>query len=100
MTDSAGASGSGRTTFVNTLIEQPLLPHRSAQLHRDPEDLHSPLDATAVAEAVARAHEEDPIRIKQYNVELEEDGTRIAMTVVDTPGFGEGIDNEYWQVGF
>lgn len=69
-------------------------------MHRDPEDLHSPLDPTAVAEAVARAHEEDPIRIKQYNVELEEDGTRIAMTVVDTPGFGEGIDNEYWLVSF
>jgi len=90
-----GASGSGRTTFVNTLIDQPLLPHRSASLHQDPQDLHSKLDPAAIAEAAARAHEVDPIRIKQHNVELEEDGARIALTIVDTPGFGEGIDNEH-----
>jgi len=55
-----GASGSGRTTFVNTLIDQPLLPHRSAALHQDPADLHSKLDPAAIADAAARAHEEDP----------------------------------------
>ena len=26
--------------------------------------------------------------------ELEEDGVRIALTIVDTPGFGDNIDNE------
>ena len=26
--------------------------------------------------------------------DLEEEGTRIALTVVDTPGFGDQIDNE------
>jgi cell division control protein 11 len=29
------------------------------------------------------------------NVELEEDGVRIALTIVDTPGFGDNIDNEF-----
>jgi cell division control protein 11 len=28
--------------------------------------------------------------------ELEEDGVRIALTVVDTPGFGDNIDNTAW----
>jgi len=32
------------------------------------------------------AHIEEAIRIKPVNVELEEDGVRIALTVVDTPG--------------
>jgi len=27
-------------------------------------------------------------------LELDEEGTRIALTVVDTPGFGDQIDNE------
>ncbi len=27
-------------------------------------------------------------------LELEEDGVRIALTIVDTPGFGDNIDNE------
>lgn len=28
-------------------------------------------------------------------VELDEDGVRIALTIVDTPGFGDNIDNEF-----
>ncbi len=27
--------------------------------------------------------------------ELEEDGVRISLTIVDTPGFGDQIDNEF-----
>jgi cell division control protein 11 len=27
-------------------------------------------------------------------LELEEDGTRISLTVINTPGFGDQIDNE------
>jgi septin family protein len=30
--------------------------------------------------------------------ELEEDGVRIALTLIDTKGFGDNIDNEYWSV--
>ncbi|ORY35576.1 Septin-domain-containing protein [Naematelia encephala] len=90
-----GASGTGRTTFVNTLVDQPLLTHRSQSLLTDPSNLHSPLDISLVRQAAQTAHEEQPINIKPINVELEEDGVRIALTIVDTPGFGDGIDNEY-----
>ncbi|ODN78083.1 septin [Cryptococcus wingfieldii CBS 7118] len=91
-----GASGTGRTTFVNTLVESVLLEHSTASLLSNPEDLHSPLDLNQVKQIAAEAHVEQPIRIKPVNVELEEeDGVRIALTVVDTPGFGDGIDNEY-----
>jgi cell division control protein 11 len=30
--------------------------------------------------------------------ELEEDGLRISLTIVDTPGFGDSIDNRHWYV--
>jgi cell division control protein 11 len=33
-------------------------------------------------------------------LELEEDGVRIALTIVDTPGFGDNIDNEFAYVVF
>ncbi|KAF9527310.1 Septin-domain-containing protein [Crepidotus variabilis] len=70
-----GASGTGRTTFVNTLCESDVLQHK-------------------VIDEPENAHQETAIRIKPANVELEEDGIRIALTVVDTPGFGDNIDNE------
>lgn len=31
-------------------------------------------------------------------IELEEDGVRISLTIVDTPGFGDNIDNEFTSV--
>jgi len=70
-----GASGTGRTTFVNTLCDSNVL---SAKVSDDPE----------------MAHIEEGIKIKPVIVELEEDGVRISLTVVDTPGFGDNIDNE------
>jgi septin family protein len=37
---------------------------------------------------------------KMTTPELEEDGVRIALTIVDTPGFGDNIDNEFAYVVF
>ncbi|KAF9316756.1 hypothetical protein BG003_001553 [Podila horticola] len=71
-----GASGLGRTTFINTLCDADVVPKRESD------------DAEM-------AHIEEGIKIKPYNVELEEDGVKISLTVVDTPGFGDMIDNEH-----
>ncbi|KAG0632824.1 Septin-domain-containing protein [Tuber brumale] len=70
-----GASGTGRTTFVNTLCGKKVL------LGKDSDDS-------------ANAHVEEGVRIKPVTVELDEEGTRISLTIVDTPGFGDQIDNE------
>jgi cell division control protein 11 len=82
---------------VNTLCESEVLPHK-------------------VSDSPETAHVEEGIRIKPVNVgasrrvqkfsqwlkfcilELEEDGVRIALTIVDTPGFGDNIDNEFAYV--
>lgn len=66
----------GKTTFVNTLCEAEVIGHK-------------------ISDNPETAHFEEGIRIKPVNVELEEDGMRIGLTIVDTPGFGENIDNEY-----
>ncbi|KAF2431528.1 Septin [Tothia fuscella] len=70
-----GASGTGRTTFVNTLCGKKVLHHKDSD---DP----------------TTAHVEEGVKIKPITVELDEEGTRISLTIVDTPGFGDQIDNE------
>ncbi|KAF3033631.1 hypothetical protein E8E12_004091 [Didymella heteroderae] len=70
-----GASGTGRTTFVNTLCGQSVLEHKESD---DP----------------STAHVEEGVKIQPVTVELDEEGTRISLTIVDTPGFGDQIDNE------
>jgi hypothetical protein len=70
-----GASGTGRTTFVNTLCGTQVLQHKESD---DP----------------TTAHIEEGVKIQPVTVELEEEGVRILLTVVDTPGFGDQIDNE------
>ena len=80
---------------MNTLCESEVLSHK-------------------VSDNPEMAHMEEGIKIKPVNVgastiinrtrgrlfkrirvELEEDGVRIALTIVDTPGFGDNIDNEF-----
>ncbi|KAK9460902.1 Septin-domain-containing protein [Lipomyces oligophaga] len=73
----AGISGTGRTTFLNTLCGQEVLTSAAAASF-DPKE----------------AHIDKGITIHPITVDLEEDGARISLTIVDTPGFGDNINNE------
>lgn len=69
-----GQSGLGRRTFLNTLCERAVI-------------------ATPEAPNPETANVADPMKFDTYEVVMEEEGTRIGLTVVDTPGFGDGLDN-------
>ncbi|KAA1077956.1 hypothetical protein PGT21_024869 [Puccinia graminis f. sp. tritici] len=72
-----GAAGTGRTTFVNTLVERKdWLQHTD---HTDPTVAHE-----------SRAF----IEIHKQTIELEQGSIPVRLTVCDTPGFGDNIDNE------
>ncbi|KAK9455690.1 Septin-domain-containing protein [Dipodascopsis uninucleata] len=74
----AGCSGSGRTTFVNTLCGKQVLTSSAEDYYDDPKN----------------AHLDKGISLRPINVDLDEDGTRISLSIVDCPGFGDNIDNE------
>ncbi|KAJ2456577.1 Cell division control protein 11 [Coemansia sp. RSA 2424] len=70
-----GESGLGRTTFINTLCERVVIP------------------PTECGDC-EQAHIAEPMQFKHYTVDMEEDGMKIVLNIIDTPGFGDGIDNE------
>ncbi|KAL9939321.1 hypothetical protein V8E36_002134 [Tilletia maclaganii] len=66
------------------------LPGRAAFSSSAPPVLARPLSLTLYLGQPKTAHMEEDIRIKPLNVELEEDGMCIGLTIVDTPGRASG----------
>ncbi|CAB37422.1 meiotic (sporulation) septin Spn6 [Schizosaccharomyces pombe] len=69
-----GASGTGKTTFFNTLFATSLQPEKSYETAK---------------ETIAKK----TLEVKKNKAVIEEDGFHINLTVLDTPGFGDFIDN-------
>lgn len=70
-----GASGLGKSTLINTICGTTVIPKK---------DLSN----------VEHAHLEKTINITPITIDMDEDGLKLSLTVVDTPGFGDNIENE------
>lgn len=68
-----GETGLGKSTLVNSLFLTDLYPER------------------AIPSAAERVKQ--TVKIDASTVEIEERGVKLRLTVVDTPGFGDAIDN-------
>ncbi|EPZ31956.1 Septin domain-containing protein [Rozella allomycis CSF55] len=69
-----GHSGLGKTTFVNTLLETTVIPKKEI-----PDGYHSSLPKE--------------IDIQTYTLDIDEGGNKISVSIVDTPGFGDSLNN-------
>ncbi|CAD6901040.1 unnamed protein product [Tilletia controversa] len=69
-----GESGLGKSTLVNTLFNTTLYPRKE----------------------VPPPHQERPktVAIESISADIEENGVRLRLTVVDTPGFGDFVNND------
>lgn len=72
----AGESGLGKTTFVNTLFQTAL------KVHEDPNERHNKFTSS---------HQTVDINI--VRAILEEKNFKIRLNVIDTPGFGNNVNN-------
>ena len=71
-----GQSGSGRSTFINTLCGQQVVDTSTTILL--PTDTSTEID----------------LQLREETVELEDDeGVKIQLNIIDTPGFGDSLDN-------
>lgn len=71
-----GESGSGRSTFINTLCGQQVVDVSTTILL--PTDNSTQID----------------LQLREETVELEDDeGVKIQLNIIDTPGFGDSLDN-------
>jgi len=69
-----GESGLGKSTLINSLFLADLYPDR-------------------VVPSAAEKIDKKTMRLDASTVEIEERGVKLRLTVVDTPGFGDAIDN-------
>lgn len=86
-----GESGLGKSTLLNTLFEVPV------------HDLDAPhgYDHTTATNAAEEngANPGGQLRVQTTHVELEESGVKLRLNVIDTPGFGDSVNNlDAWKV--
>lgn len=73
-----GESGLGKSTLISTLFNMPLYPPKGP---RDP------------AREIPKT-----VEVEQVTADIEENGVRLHLTVIDTPGFGDFVNNnESWK---
>lgn len=68
-----GESGLGKSTLVNSLFLTDLYPER------------------VIPDAIEKTNQ--TVKLDASTVEIEERGVKLRLTVVDTPGYGDAIDN-------
>jgi septin family protein len=51
-------------------------------------------DPSPLVRIISKINLKSPTKPLSIELELDEEGTRISLNIVDTPGFGDHIDNE------
>lgn len=86
-----GQAGLGKSTLINTLFNKQLY-----DLAGEPtEDLMAMKleDSETESDSPQKTKPQPAVKIETISTQIEENGVKLALTVVDAPGFGDAIDN-------
>lgn len=101
-----GESGLGKTTLVNTLFNSPLYPTKEA---REPTpEVPKTIDIQTISAGEKKRERDKCVRARKVlavgtpksvvhpsqSLDIEENGVKLKLTIIDTPGFGDFINNE------
>lgn len=102
----AGELGTGKTTFLNCLLDRKIMPHayEGAALAETKTLQFTLAHAVALPNTTllkrnkfnaGAAGDEPGIALTETNVEiLDDDNLRLNLNIIDTPGFGDNLNNE------
>lgn len=101
----SGELGTGKSTFINCLLDRKIMPHAFEGSSVSQKTLTFTLAATVALPNTSvlpqsqfdalTANEEPGIALTETTVEvLDEDSVRLHLNIIDTPGFGDNLNNE------
>lgn len=103
-----GELGTGKTTFINSLLNKKVVSHRYEKNGKATTDTKTLAFTSAKAVALPNTsiltrdefnpetiHEEPGIALTETKVEMvDDDNMKLLLNIIDTPGFGDNLNNE------
>ena len=89
----AGQTGLGKSTLINTIFASHLIDSKG-RLTPD-----EPVRSTTEIQTVSHSEEAALLQlgtVLMVSAVIEENGVRLRLNIVDTPGYGDQVNNDRW----